>query len=280
MKCIKCGFEYNYDSKICPQCGNINTAESVNNIEQFGETVPVDNSISDNVTQPASKPPLGYDSITQFQPGYSEKKDQSNVSNNKGKKSILPFIAIGMLLIAIAVLIIVFVMKDKKDISDKSDNKSSFKIDGKLLEVNESMFGMTYEELNDYLGGTLSSLSSWEWADVPLDYCDLTYTDNNSYTLFFENKKLVGIRYETSLNGEEIPSDVYNAAVNKYGDPYKEWVSEGHGKIYEYNWKCQINGQSGEFAIFANLYNDVYHLDQQFTSSDYSGDYIQPHTMY
>lgn len=288
MKCSKCGFIYNYDSNICPQCGNIITdsqkitsenfkdislTEPIDNIEEFGATMPVENI---EEPKPSDESAKAYDPITQLQKDYTYKKSEANSSPNK--KSPVHFIAFGILLVVIAAIIIVFFIKDEK--KGKNDNGNSFKIEQKLLVVNESLFGMSYDELNDYLDGTLPSLKSWDWADVPLDYCDFTYTDNNSYTLFFENKKLVGIRYEVPLNGEEIPSDVYNAAVNKYGVPYKNWVSEGHGEIYEYNWKCKINGQNGEYAIFVNFYDNVYHLDQQYTSADYTGDYIQPHTMY
>ena len=158
-----------------------------------------------------------------------------------------------------------------------TDKGGSFMIVNGILSVDNSLFGKTYDELNEYFNYDLPSLTYWEWSEVPLDYLDYFYSDGNKYTLFFENNKLVGVRYETQVYDLKIPGDLFDAAKDRFGDYDMYWYYEDTNQDCEYDWNVKINTKTGMYAIFLNSYDDNYYVAQQYTSGDYSGEYIQNH---
>ena len=55
------------------------------------------------------------------------------------------------------------------------------------------------------------------------------------------------------------------------------WYYEDTLQNFEYDWDYKIKSRTGEYAIFLNPYDGLYHLEQQYTSADYSGEAIQTH---
>jgi DNA repair exonuclease SbcCD ATPase subunit len=64
--------------------------------------------------------------------------------------------------------------------------------------------------------------------------------------------------------------ELFEKAKNRFGEDYIYWYKEDTGETFEYDWKTDIQGSTGEYAIFLNYYDDITHLDQQYTSPDYS----------
>ena len=157
------------------------------------------------------------------------------------------------------------------------DDGTSFAMVNGILVVRDDVFGMTYEELNEYVGGTIEELMSWDYSTVPMMYNGFEYKDGNSYVLFFEKNRLVGVRVESTIAKNEIPTDLYNRAVALRGNHDFFWYYQENGQVFEYDWHIQIKGKKGEYAIFLNPYGDVNHICQQITSPDYSGGTIQQH---
>ncbi|MBQ9278455.1 MAG: zinc ribbon domain-containing protein [Lachnospiraceae bacterium] len=160
---------------------------------------------------------------------------------------------------------------------EKKDNGGSFGVVNGILTVDSSLFGMSYDELNSYLNNSLPAKEYWEWSDVPLDYLNYVYSDGNNYVLYFENNILVGIRYGYEISENVIPSELLTDAINKFGDYDMYWYFEDTMQNTEYDWDYKIKSRTGEYAIFLNTYDDKYHLEQQYTSADYSGESIQTH---
>lgn len=158
-----------------------------------------------------------------------------------------------------------------------TDKGGSFGVVNGILTVDSSLFGMSYDELNSYLNYTLPAKEYWEWSDVPLDYLNYVYSDGNNYVLYFENNILVGIRYGYEISENVIPSELLTNAINKFGDYDMYWYVEDTMQNTEYDWDYKIKSRTGEYAIFLNTYDDKYHLEQQYTSADYSGESIQNH---
>lgn len=159
----------------------------------------------------------------------------------------------------------------------RADDGTSFAMVNGILTVRDDVFGMTYEELNDYVGGTIPELISWDYSTVPMMYNGFDYTDGNSYVLFFEKNRLVGVRTESTIAKNEIPTDLYNRAVALRGGHDHYWYYQETGQVSEYDWYISIKGRKGEYAIFLNPYDDTNHICQQVTSPDYSGGTIQQH---
>ncbi|MBQ8912625.1 MAG: zinc ribbon domain-containing protein [Lachnospiraceae bacterium] len=158
-----------------------------------------------------------------------------------------------------------------------TDKGGSFGVVNGILTVDSSLFGMSYDELNSYLNNSLPAKEYWEWSDVPLDYLNYVYSDGNNYVLYFENNILVGIRYGYEISENVIPSELLTDAINKFGDYDMYWYVEDTMQNTEYDWDYKIKSRTGEYAIFLNTYDDKYHLEQQYTSADYSGESIQNH---
>ena len=158
-----------------------------------------------------------------------------------------------------------------------TDNGGSFMLVNGILSVDNSLFGKNYEELNEYFSYGLPSLTYWEWSEVPLDYLDYYYSDGNKYTLYFENNILVGVRYEAKIYDYMIPDELYDAAIDRFGDYEQYWYNEDTLQEFEYDWNVKINAKNGQYAVFLNSYDENDYVVQQYTSGDYSGEYIQNH---
>ena len=158
-----------------------------------------------------------------------------------------------------------------------TDNGGSFMLVNGILSVDNSLFGKNYEELNEYFSYGLPSLTYWEWSEVPLDYLDYYYSDGNKYTLYFENNILVGVRYEAKIYDYMIPDELYDAAIDRFGDYEQYWYNEDTLQEIEYDWNVKINAKNGQYAVFLNSYDENDYVVQQYTSGDYSGNYIQNH---
>ncbi len=159
----------------------------------------------------------------------------------------------------------------------KKDNGGSFGVVNGILTVDNSLFGMSYAELNSYFNNTLPATEYWEWSDVPLDYLNYVYSDGNNYVLYFENNTLVAVRYGYEISENVIPDNLLNDAISKFGDYDMYWYYEDTLQNFEYDWDYKIKSRTGEYAIFLNPYDGLYHLEQQYTSADYSGEAIQTH---
>ncbi len=157
------------------------------------------------------------------------------------------------------------------------DVSSALRVENGILAVDEKLFGMTYSELNEMFGGKFPELEYWEWSDKPLDYLNYIHSDGQNYVLFFENSRLVGVRIESEVNSGVVPWDYYDKAKSRFGEYDFYWYNGDESSVVEYDWDYTINGKVGQYAMFINYYDDIGHLDQQYTSADYSGESIHPH---
>ncbi len=161
--------------------------------------------------------------------------------------------------------------------SSNTDKGGSFMIVDGLLSVDSGLFNKTYDELNEYFEYSLPSLTYWEWSEVPLDYLDYYYSDGNKYTLFFENNKLIAVRYETKTSSYSIPDKLFNAATTRFGSCDEDWKNWDTDETVEYDWDSKITIKMGKYAIFLNSYDGNDYVVQQYTVGEYTGSYIQNH---
>lgn len=159
--------------------------------------------------------------------------------------------------------------------SVKKDGGNTFHRENGILIVENEIFGMTYSDLNRYFNGKLPNTQSWEWSQVPLTYLDYVYTDGVKYTFYFENNRLVAVREEHEIGTNEIPESLLVAAKKVHGDYRMYWYKAEEDWMYEYDWDCTVGNGMGEYAIFLNPYDNVYHICQQYTSAAFTGFSIQ-----
>ena len=157
------------------------------------------------------------------------------------------------------------------------DDGYLFMMDQQILTVDERLFGLTFEELNNILDVPLPAKMAWEWSSVPLEYLGYTYSDGNVYILYFEKNRLIGVRTEDVISENAFPQALLNKILEHFGDGYTYWYYKDNGKTFEYNWKVKIKGKTGEYAFFLNPYDNINHICQQLTSADYTGGSIQSH---
>lgn len=146
-----------------------------------------------------------------------------------------------------------------------------------ILQVDDKLFGMTFEELREYLAVEIADPIPWEWSSVPMDYNGILYSDDNSYVVFFENNRLVGVRTESEIPENAIPSELLDKATAAHGNYVNYWYYQDTKQVFEYDWNQVVNGRVGEYAIFLNPYDNINHICQQITSADFSGGSIQQH---
>lgn len=82
------------------------------------------------------------------------------------------------------------------------------------------------------------------------------------------------------LIAEIVLSLIASVAVLFYvTDPFGEyrtyWYRAEEERIIEYDWDCTVGSSTGEYAIFLNTYDNLYHVCQQYTSAAFTGNSIQ-----
>jgi len=159
--------------------------------------------------------------------------------------------------------------------SPKMDNGNTFRRENGILLIEADIFGMTYSDLNRYFNGKLPATQGWEWSSVPLTYLDYIYSDGIKYTFYFESNRLVAVREEHEISSNAIPESLLVAAKKVFGEYRTYWYRAEEDRIIEYDWDCTVGSGTGEYAIFLNTYDNLYHVCQQYTSAAFTGISIQ-----
>lgn len=154
-----------------------------------------------------------------------------------------------------------------------TDTGDAFVMKDGIMHVDSTLFGRTYEECNEYFYGAIPPLMDWEWSSVPLTYNGVEYTNGLSYSLFFENNRLVGIRYEVEIPDYQIPEDLLTHAIQDFGKYDDTYYSDTYVPM-EYTWD-NAGDVRGEYAIFLNPYGGKNYVCQQYTYRTFTGGSIE-----
>ena len=122
--------------------------------------------------------------------------------------------------------------------------------------------GCDYTYVNEKLGGKLPLLDAWEWDNRFNGYCDFYYS-GHSYTLFFNDTTLAGVRYEFEGDDVERFLDPY---IEKYG-MYVSRTDPNTGKeipLYENGYGYKFDTGEGSLVVFLNEYDGVPHVAMQY----------------
>ena len=154
-----------------------------------------------------------------------------------------------------------------------TDTGDAFVMKDGIMHVDSTLFGRTYEECNEYFYGAIPPLMDWEWSSVPLTYNGVEYTNGLGYSLFFENNRLVGIRYEVEISDYQIPEDLLTHAIQDFGKYDDTYYSDTYVPM-EYTWE-NAGDVRGEYAIFLNPYGGKNYVCQQYTYRTFTGGSIE-----
>ena len=178
----------------------------------------------------------------------------------------------------------------------KEEKKSAKRVaskDIKLYEIVDGvfffegrLFGMSYNDVKDYvysLGYKYAWDEETEWKygsedNITVNRIDI---DNNILGLYFQNHMLIGVTYEQPKVGA-ISKDIIDTANMAYGT-VTMLSHDNKNKPYEIFCKYSNKNvnvgdteEGGSYSAFLNPYDDIEHLDQQYLSNRFDGEYINP----
>ena len=139
------------------------------------------------------------------------------------------------------------------------DNKEwALQVNDGVFYVYDGIFGMTYDEANEFFGGDFPATDVWEWGtyDSFFDY----FVNGNKYTFFLTNGIVQAVRYE--VVADSIPMNVLAQYEEWYGSPVSLTYTDGGDVIPlgENNSGYRFFTFYGFMDAFYNIYDDEVHI--------------------
>ena len=141
----------------------------------------------------------------------------------------------------------------------------TLRIENDAFYMDETILGMSYQQLDAFFNGELPLLDAWEWDKRYTGTCSYYY-NGHSYNFFFDGETLAAVRYEVEGDDVEKFLSKYMETFGGYG--YRTDPNTGADiGLNENGYGYMLNANYSVLAVFLNYYDDLPHIAMQYELS-------------